>query len=123
MALSGVRLETSGKEIGSFNHIKPRNSATDKRGTCLRPGPSLWHGKIRLARARANAGRTARRRVVFFFIDNSTQRGAALASLAVRFWMIGNVLAHNPSFPTLGCEIVRVVFHRDFLFVGFDLMY
>lgn len=65
MALSGVRLETSGKEIGSFNHIKPRNSATDKRGTCLRPGPSLWHGKIRQTRVCANAGRTARRDVVF----------------------------------------------------------
>lgn len=93
MALSGVRLETSGKEIGSFNHIKPRNSATDKRGTCLRPGPSLWHGKIRLARARSNAGRTARRRVVFSFIVMcSTQWGAASASLAVRFWMIGRWL-------------------------------
>ena len=95
MALSGVRLETSGKEIGSFNHIKPRNSATDKRGTCLRPGPSLWHGKIRLARARANAGRTARRNKLKFdchtkVSENRTQRGAALASLAVRFWMIGD---------------------------------
>lgn len=69
MALSGVRLEIIGERNRFIqNHIKPRNSATDKRGTCLRPGPSLWHGKIRLARARANAGRTARRNVVFLLM-------------------------------------------------------
>lgn len=75
MALSGVRLETNrGKKLDGI----------------LRPGPSLWHGKIRPARAGANAGRTARRHIVFSFIVMcSTQWGAASASLAVRFWMIG----------------------------------